>query len=206
MRRDTGKLASHRALDGDASIACDGAMPTPTIRRLPALAALSLLLAPACQSAPTPTPPADADAVAAVRQLVDAVYAWVSGPQGATKDRDALLALFVPDGRMVVARTAADGASAARIVPVGAFADMVLRGVAQQSFYEAPIRTRIEVFGGVAMAWSSYTARRAPDAPPFERGVNCFQLARTADGWRIVSIAWAVETATTKLPADMVDG
>ena len=85
-------------------------------------------------------------------------------------------------------------------------AGMVLRGVTQRAFYEAPIRTRVDVFGGIAMAWSSYTARRAPEESPFERGINCFQLARTADGWRIVSIAWAVESATTKLPADMAGG
>lgn len=182
-------------------------MRTPTDRLLATLAPLCLLLASACQGAPAPAPTtADVAAEADVRKVVDAVYDWVSGPQGSAKDRDALLALFVPEGRMIVTQTGPDGTSAARSMPVGAFADMVLRGVTQRAFYEAPIRTRVDVFGGIAMAWSSYTARRAPEESPFERGINCFQLARTADGWRIVSIAWAVESATTKLPADMAGG
>lgn len=182
-------------------------MRTPTTRLLATLAALCLLLAAACQGAPAPAPTsADVAAEADVRTVVDAVYAWVSGPQGSTKDRDALLALFVPEGRMIVTQTGPDGASAVRSMPASAFADMVVRGVAQRSFYEAPIRTRVDHFGGVAMAWSSYTARRAPDETPFERGINCVQLVRTAAGWRIVSIAWAVETATTKLPPDMAGG
>jgi len=69
-----------------------------------------------------------------------------------------------------------------------------------------PKNRRTSTLAALLLAWSSYTAHRAPDAPPFERGINCFQLARTADGWRIVSIAWTGETATTKLPVDMVDG
>ena len=186
-------------------------MHTPTSARFPTIAGLLLilLLAPACQSPPTPAPtpsPANAAAEAEVRQVIDGVYAWVSGPQGTPKDRKALLALFVPDGQLVVAQAGPNGASIAQSMPVGAFADMVVQGATQRSFYEAPIRTRVDVFGGIATAWSSFASRLAPDQPPFERGINCFTLVRTANGWRIASVAWAVETATTKLPADMAGG
>lgn len=169
-------------------------------RRLAAF--LPILGFAACQSAPT-LAPADAAARAEALAVVDAVYAWVSGPKGAPKDPQALLALFVPDGRMSVAQTTAGGASTARSMSVAAFAEMVARNASQVSFYEAPILTRIEVFGGLATAWSSYTARHAPDELPYARGINSFQLVRTADGWRIVSIAWHEEAATMKLPADM---
>jgi hypothetical protein len=184
-------------------------MHMPTSTRFPTIAGLLLLLTTACQSAPTPAPapsPADAAAEAEVRQVIDGVYAWVSGPQGTPKDRKALLALFVPDGRLVVAQAGPNGASMAQSMPVGAFADMVVQGATQRSFYEAPIRTRVDVFGGIATAWSSFASRHAPEQPPFERGINCFTLVRTANGWRIASVAWAVETATTKLPADMAGG
>lgn len=184
-------------------------MHTPTSARFPTIAGLLLpllLLVPACQGTPAPSParsPADAAAEAEVRTVIDSVYAWVSGPQGAPKDRKGLLALFVPDGRLVVVQAGPNGASMAQSMPVGAFADMVVQGAQQRSFYEAPIRTRVDVFGGIATAWSSFASRLAPDQPPFERGINCFTLVRTTNGWRIASVAWAVETATAKLPADM---
>ena len=86
------KTVARVRLDGCACVGCDGAMHTPTSARFPTIAGLLLilLLAPACQSPPTPAPtpsPADAAAEAEVRQVIDGVYAWVSGPQGPPKDR-----------------------------------------------------------------------------------------------------------------------
>lgn len=183
-------------------------MHATTSRRSPAIAAFLLLIAAACQGGPAtaPTESVDAATAAEVRRLVDAVCEWVSGPAGAKKDRNALLALFVPEGRMLVAATREGGKRVVGSMAVGEFADLIVAEALQHAFYESPIRTRVDAFGGIAMAWSSYEARRAPGEPPFERGVNCFQLARTDDGWRIVSITWTTETATTKLPADMAGG
>jgi hypothetical protein len=33
-----------------------------------------------------------------------------------------------------------------------------------------------------------------------ERGVNSFQLIKTAKGWKVSSIIWDVETAKLKIP------
>lgn len=172
-------------------------------RRLAAF--LPILGFAACQSPPT-LAPADAAARAEALAVVDAVYAAVSGPKGATKDPQALLALFVPDGRVTLARTATDGTAIVSGMTATAFANLIVRNSTLGSFYETPIQTRIELFGGLATAWSSFTARHAPAEPPFVRGINSFQLVRTADGWRIVSIAWHEETANLRLPADMADG
>ena len=166
--------------------------------------AAKALLATSCQSSPTPAP--DAAAAAEVRRLVDAVCDWVSGPAGAPKDRNTLLALFVPEGQMFATATRNDGVHVVRQMPVGTFADLVIGEAQREPFYETSLCTRVDVFGGIAMAWSSYAARRAPDQPPFERGINSFQLVRTADGWRIVSVTWATESATLPLPAGMAGG
>ena len=57
---------------------------------------------------------------------------------------------------------------------------------------------------GVRKTWTSYTARRQQYAEPFARGVNCFTLVKTKDGWRIATIAWSEESESAKLPADML--
>jgi hypothetical protein len=170
-----------------------------------AFAALTASMTVGCRAVPGHAP-ATAAAEAEVRQVVDAVCAWVSGPKGKTLDRAALLALFVPDGRMAVAMTQPDGSNVAQSMSVAAFADLVVRDAAERAFYETPLRTRVQVFGGIAAAWSSYEARMAPDQPPFERGINSFQLVRTAAGWRIVSVAWHLATDAIPLPSDMAGG
>jgi hypothetical protein len=202
QRARIGKARDRRAagaVDIRAHVACDAAMRRSLAA---AVSFVPVLFAAACQTAPTPSPAEDA-ARAEALAVVDAVYAAVSGPKGATKDPQGLLALFVPDGRVTLARTATDGTAIVSGMTATAFANLIVRNSTLGSFYETPIQTRIEVFGGLATAWSSFTARLEPDARPYARGINSFQLVRTMDGWRIVSIAWHEETATTKLPADM---
>jgi hypothetical protein len=144
------------------------------------------------------------DAERAVRELVAQVYATVSGDRGAERDWQRFEQMFVAGGTLVVAAQGKDGAPRHRVLTPAEFAQAAAANSRQQAFYEAPMVTRVEVFGGVAQVWSSYTARSAPAAAPFARGVNTFTLVRTQSGWRIVTIAWSEEAPGCALPADLV--
>ncbi len=163
-----------------------------------------LLALAACASTQPVGDAARAEAERAVRDVVDVVYATVSGGRGEARDWARLEGLFVPGGTLVVAARGKDGAPRHRVLTPAEFVQSADANSKQQAFYEAPMVTRVEVFGGVAQVWSSYTARPSPDAPPFARGVNTFTLVRTADGWRIVTIAWSEEAPGWALPADLV--
>jgi hypothetical protein len=49
---------------------------------------------------------------------------------------------------------------------------------------------------------SPYESRHAEGEPPFQRGVNHFQLTSDGKRWFIESIIWEGESATFPLPAD----
>jgi hypothetical protein len=163
---------------------------------------LGLSLLAGCAAAPQRE--TDVAAERAVRGAVDVVYATVSGGQGEPRDWDRLKALFVPCGTLVVAAQGKDGAPRHRVLTPDEFAEAAAANSKQQAFYEAPMVTRVAIFGGVAQVWSSYTARTAPDAAPFARGVNTFTLVQTAAGWRFVTIAWSEEAPGRALPPDLV--
>ena len=166
--------------------------------RSPAL--LAALLLAACAASPRPAPTADE---AAIRAIVDEVYAIVSGDKAQPRDWDRLRQLFVEGGAMHVSMRRGEGAAAASF-DLEQFIAMATRNSQQAAFFEEPLVTRVEAFAGVGYAWSSYTEKKARDAEPFGRGVNCFSFVKGKDGWRIVAIAWSEENDRDKLPASML--
>ena len=72
-------------------------------------------------------------------------------------------------------------------------------------FTETALVNRIEVYGDVAHAWSSYAGTFTQNGQPGSvRGINSFQLHRQADGsWKVHSIFWQAERPGLPLPADM---
>jgi hypothetical protein len=73
---------------------------------------------------------------------------------------------------------------------------------ARQGFYEKQIAVRVEQFGNIAHAFSTYESRyAAADPQPFTRGINSIQLLKDANRWWVVSIFWDAERPTNPLPA-----
>ena len=64
---------------------------------------------------------------------------------------------------------------------------------------------RVEVYGNLATAWSSYDGRTATGSF-HERGINSFQLVKVDGKWLVASILWQEESAEFPLPADMITG
>jgi ketosteroid isomerase-like protein len=144
--------------------------------------------------------PASAD-VAAIEAALDAVYAAISGPVGQPRDFARMRTLFTPDARLTA------------ITPEGlrggTLDDYVARSGAflvSQGFSERGLVNRIEVYGDLAQAWSSFVGSfTKPDGTPGEvRGINSVQLVRQPDGcWLVQSILWQAATPGNPLPADM---
>lgn len=142
---------------------------------------------------------------AAVRAAVDTLYAVVSGEKGVPRPWERLKELFVPEGYFCISGVGRDGAPRSRTFSVDAFVEGASRNAAEESFYERPMVTRVEVFGGVANVWSSYASSRARNGEPFARGVNAFTLIKTAEGWRFCVVAWSEESPGVSLPGELRD-
>jgi hypothetical protein len=161
------------------------------------------LLAPLANATPAP-PPSDGSTIDAV---VLALYDVISGPADEPRDWDRFRALFHPEGRLVPMQPSESGAWRPVVMPPDTFA---VRNAALmrthplfqgKGFYETEVARRTESYGPIAMVWSTYEGRFAPDDPaPFLRGVNTIDLVHDGERWRVLQVLWQQETPDFPLP------
>lgn len=158
---------------------------------------IGLLIAAAAASSHAPAKPAD---LAGIDQAIRGVYDVISGPPGQKRDFDRMRSLFAP------------GATLKAIGPKGlhggSLEDYITRNQAileKEGFTERELGRRVEVWGGLATAWSSYDGRTATGSFR-ERGINSFQLVKIDGKWLVASILWQEETPDNPLPANLIKG
>src|SRR5919202_1787064 len=139
--------------------------------------------------------PSKAD-LAGIDSAIHAVYDVISGPPGQKRDFDRMRSLFAP------------GATLKAIGPKGlhggSLEDYITRNAAileKEGFTERELGRRVEVWGGLATAWSAYDGRTA-NGSFHERGINSFQLVKIDGKWVVASILWQEETPDNPLPRD----
>jgi hypothetical protein len=138
--------------------------------------------------------------LAGIDQAVRGVYDVISGPPGQKRDFDRMRSLFAP------------GATLKAIGPKGlhggSLEDYISRNSAileKEGFTERELGRRVEVWGGLATAWSAYDGRTA-NGSFHERGINSFQLVKIDGKWLVASILWQEETPGNPLPANLIKG
>ena len=139
--------------------------------------------------------------IAAIEALVDRAYAVISGPAGAARDWKGMRSLYLPEARMTALRPTGSESCTVEEYIAGKGDFLVESG-----FSESALVNRIEVYGGIAHAWSSYSGdwTEADGARGTTVGINSFQLRRQPGGeWLIHSLLWQVETPEHPLPRDM---
>ena len=136
----------------------------------------------------------------AIDQTIHAVYDVISGPPGQKRDFDRMRSLFAP------------GATLKAIGPKGlrggSLDDYISRNAAileKEGFTERELGRRVEIWGGLATAWSAYDGRTASGSF-HERGINSIQLVKVDGKWLVASILWQEETPENRLPASLVKG
>ena len=136
-----------------------------------------------------------------IGDVLDALYATLSGPAG---DRDWALRseFFHPDAKHIRTGVDENGVSWLKIMSLEEYREDVAFAFKNVPFYEIELERRVEQFGNIAHAWSTYEERRDPKAPEIERrGINSIQLFRDSNRrWRIMSIIWDNEREGVKLP------
>jgi hypothetical protein len=145
------------------------------------------------------SPPSKAD-LASIDQAIRGVYEVISGPPGQKRDFDRMRSMFAP------------GATLKAIGPKGlrggSLEDYISRNAAileKEGFTERELGRRVELWGGLATAWSAYDGRTA-NGGFHERGINSFQLVKIDGKWLVASILWQEETPANPLPAGLIKG
>lgn len=141
---------------------------------------------------------------AEIAALIRDCYAMVSGPAG-PRDWSRQAEIFHPDCRQMRTGVDANGEPWIEIFSPDAYAANADALLSTMDFYEVELVNRIEVFGNMAQAWSSYEAKHHPgDAEPERRGINAFQFYKGPEGqWRIISMIWDNERDGLALPDAM---
>ena len=143
--------------------------------------------------------PAKAD-LAGIDAAIRGVYEVISGPPGQKRDFDRMRSLFAPNATMK-----AIGPKGLR---GGTVEDYIARNSAileKEGFTERELGRRVEIWGGLATAWSAYDGRTASGSF-HERGINSFQLVKVDGKWLVASILWQEATPENPLPADLIKG
>jgi hypothetical protein len=138
--------------------------------------------------------------LAGIDQAIRGVYEVISGPPGQKRDFDRMRTLFAP------------GATLKAIGPKGlhggSLEDYISRNaeiLEKEGFTERELGRRVEIWGGLATAWSAYDGRTA-NGSFHERGINSMQLVKVDGKWLVASILWQEETPANPLPANLIKG
>ena len=122
----------------------------------------------------------------------------ISGPAGQARDWAKMRTLFTPDARLT-----SIGANGPR---GGTVDDYITKSgplLTKSGFTERELARRVEIYGDLAHAWSSYEG--TGDGGKMKvRGINSFQLVRQNGRWLVQSIFWQHENPARPLPADML--
>ena len=138
--------------------------------------------------------------LAGIDAAIRGVYEVISGPPGQKRHFDKMRSLFAP------------GATLKAIGPKGlhggTLEDYISRNkdvLEREGFTERELGRRIDVWGGLATAWSAYDGRTA-NGSFHERGINSFQLVKIDGKWLVASILWQEETPANPLPRNLIQG
>jgi hypothetical protein len=153
--------------------------------RFPALTAALIILSPALHAADTDS----------IDSVIKAVYEVISGPAGTPRDWVRFKALFADGARLIPVR-----ASGPIVTTPDEYAERAKPIFEKAGFYESELARKLETFGNIAHAFSTYESRNAPGEKPFARGINSFQLVKIGDSWKVMTILWDTERPGNPLP------
>jgi len=137
-------------------------------------------------------------------QVMQRLYATISGPAGQKRDPDAFRAMFVKQwGRLsVMGKDPQSGTAAVRIITPDDYIERSFPVLEKNGFYEQEAARRTERFGDIVAVWSTYESRHKPGEAPFMRGINAIQFVNEGGAWKILSIVWQAERPDLKLPQE----
>jgi hypothetical protein len=134
---------------------------------------------------------------AEIDQLIDRLYASISGPESQDRDWQAFHACFADGARLGAFFATPDGFGSVVMTPTQ-YQERAGPELMRLGFTEHEAHRKLELFGTVAHAFSTYKGTTAAEPVTHVEGINSIQLVRTGEGWRVFSLVW--QQASEKLP------
>ena len=149
---------------------------------------------------------ANPEDVTSVNAIVRALYECVSFRPGMQPDYTRLRTLFHQNGIVIPPRT--DHSAEFAAMDIETFITrsrhyVITTGMENKGFHEKEIARRMESFGSIVHAFSTYESRhRQDDAKTIQRGINSIQLGRDSKRWWLLSIVWDIERVGNPIPKE----
>ena len=146
-----------------------------------------------------PTKLTTADETKTPETLLVAIYAAISGPAG-ERDWDHFRTLFPPEARFTRTREKPGSSVEIQAMSVDDFIKVATDYFKNEAFYENGVVNKMQRYGRLVQAFSSYESRHAPGEKPFARGINSVQMMSDGTRWWVVSIAWDEDRPGNPMP------
>jgi hypothetical protein len=132
--------------------------------------------------------------------IIKSMYRLISGPRGG-RDWDAIRSLYLPGARLIPTGMRANGEHGLHILDIEGWIVGAKPLFAGKDFYEVEVARRMDVFGKIVQAFSTYECRWEKDGAAFMTGINSIQLLQKDGRWWIVNVFWDNETPDNPIPA-----
>lgn len=149
----------------------------------------------------TPNTEKYAEDVASLDNILEALYASISGEKGEARDWDRFNHLFTKEARLIPTSKSNEGEVGYRIMSPQEYVERSGKWLEENGFYEVEIHREVAAYGSLVHVFSTYESYRSKtDETPFARGINSIQLLNDGKRWWVMHIYWLAETEALPLP------
>ncbi|WP_390301245.1 hypothetical protein [Gracilimonas halophila] len=141
--------------------------------------------------------------VQTIDNLIEALYASISGDKGEPRDWERFRNLVIPEARLIPTGRNEDGENVYRVYSPEEYIGMSDNYFLENGFYEYEINREEHHYGRVVHLFSTYGSKNSKtDAEPFNKGINSIQLFNDGERWWSVTIYWAHESEYNPIPEE----
>jgi hypothetical protein len=135
--------------------------------------------------------------------IIKAMYETLSGPAGQRnwyRERS----LFVEGARLIPIGKRVHKDSDMQVMSLEEWIEDAEPFLTENDFWEVEIMCKMNRFGNLIQAFSTYEARDKENGAPIIRGINSIQLVFKDDRWWIVTIMWENESKENPIPEEFL--
>lgn len=139
--------------------------------------------------------------VSSLDNILEALYASISGEKGELRDWDRFRYLFIKEARLMPSRKNQEGELGYQMMTPHDYVVRSGKWLEENGFFEKEISREVVQYGSLVHVFSTYESYRSEkDEAPFARGINSIQLMNDGNRWWVVQIYWLAETEDLPLP------
>ncbi|WP_020401805.1 hypothetical protein [Gracilimonas tropica] len=139
--------------------------------------------------------------VQSIDNLMEALYASISGEKGEPRDWERFSNLVIPEARLIPTNRNQEGKNVYSVMSPKEFIENTNSYFVENGFYEYEINREEHHYGRVVHVFSTYASKYSKsDEEPFNKGINSIQLFDDGERWWVVTIYWAHESDENPIP------